>query len=136
MNYAPSTLAQKLRDLVAKKEKVYGGPTEESELLKQTARMIESGIRNPAPTTVWLYHEHNDASAYGEQILEPYASEEKGLQRLRERVETVYGVPFEELANLDEFKDDPDAMIGPNYVSVMGCKGCSFFVLEKKTVNP
>lgn len=40
MKYALSTISKKLREIAAKDEKFYGGPTEESEVMKQAAKVV------------------------------------------------------------------------------------------------
>lgn len=40
MEYALSTLSKKLRDIAAKDEKFYGGPTEQSEVMKQATKVV------------------------------------------------------------------------------------------------
>lgn len=82
---------------------------------------------------VYLYKEYFDEDAYGEEIVEVYAKKDEAIQRLRERVEEKYGVPFSEipealgLAMDDTFQDD--------YVSIGNGDGAvSFWFVEEKEV--
>lgn len=82
---------------------------------------------------VYVYHEHYDSNAYGEQLIRVFQSEEAGKQFLRERVEKVYGMTWDEVA--DNLIDDRDDTFEDNYVSISDGNGCAFFVLDRKEVE-
>ena len=135
MKYAISTLVRKLRELVQRDEKQFSGPTVESEIIQQAARIIEQGIRKPAPSIVYVYHEYNDEEAYGEQIINVFDNPESGLKFLRERVEKAYEMTLEELKTWDLL--DPDDTVKEDYVSIRNDGGdISFFILDQKVVQP
>lgn len=54
MKYALSTLAAKLREIAAKDEKFYSGPTEESEVMKQAAKVVSRCDKESKQNNVYV----------------------------------------------------------------------------------
>lgn len=82
---------------------------------------------------VYVYHEHYDSNAYGEQLIRVFQSEEAGKRFLRGRVERVYGMTWDAVA--DNLIDDRDDTFEDNYVSISDGNGCAFFILDCKEVE-
>lgn len=54
MKYALSTLAENLREIAAKDEKFYGGPTKESEVIKQAAKVVSRYDKESKQNAVYV----------------------------------------------------------------------------------
>ena len=135
MKYALKTLVRKLRELAQRDEKQFGGPTVESEIIRQAATMLAKTQRQPAPAEVFVYHEYNDEEAYSEQIIKVFDNPESGLKFLRERVEKAYEMTLEELKTWELLS--PDDTVKDDYVSIKNDGGdISFFILEQLVVQP
>lgn len=81
---------------------------------------------------VYVYKEHNDDNAYGEELIFVYASREDALARLAERFEASTGMTMKEY-NAEHPKDDPNT-VDPDYVCYDTGDGTLFLVVEEQTI--
>lgn len=86
----------------------------------------------PKTVKVYVYKEYNDDNAYGEELIEVYQSKDKAVARLRERVESAYKLPWDEIPREYGF-DDRDTF-EEDYVSIDDGQSCSFWIVEEKHV--
>ena len=87
----------------------------------------------PHPATVYVYKSFCDEYAYSEEVVEVYASKEAAMKRLKEDVESAYGLKWEEIP--EEIGLDEDDGFTPEYVSIYDGDGAtSFWVVEERTV--
>ena len=78
---------------------------------------------------VWVYHEYDDAYAYGEQLIKCFKADEEKVAEayLRKRVEEEYGCLWDDIP--EDIKEDP------HWVSFENGKGWNYFCLEKVNVE-
>ena len=74
---------------------------------------------------VYLYKEYTDDLSYGEEIIEVYETEDDAKARLKDRIETGYGVPFEDFPKKVCMKEGD--IFSDTYVSVSGVYSTSFW---------
>lgn len=85
---------------------------------------------------VYVYHEHFEGNAYGEQIIRVFQSEETGRKFLRERVEKVYATTWEDFLSEGTLCGDVGNAVTDDYVCIKyGDGNCAFFVLDSKEVE-
>lgn len=75
---------------------------------------------------VYVYHEYQDDQAYGSQLLQVFGDQKTGRKWLRERVEKVFNMPWDEVAKLVQ----EDDTFEPDYVSIGNSDNCQFFILD------
>lgn len=83
------------------------------------------------PAEVFVYHEHNDADAFGEMVTKVFSSMAAGKAYLKKRVEQVYETTWEEVTRMA----GDDDTVSPDYVSISNGNGCAFFTLKKISVE-
>ena len=80
---------------------------------------------------VYVYKEHHDEDAYGEEIIEVYAQEKDAKARLKERVEEEYNLSFAEIRKEIAGEDDT---VSDTYVSIHDGDGTVFWIVEEKEI--
>jgi hypothetical protein len=83
------------------------------------------------PAVVYVYHEHNDADAFGEMVTKVFSSMAAGKAYLKKRVEQVYKATWEEVTKMA----GEDDTVKPDYVSISNGNGCAFFTLTRASVD-
>ena len=83
------------------------------------------------PAVVYVYHEHNDADAFGEMVTKVFSSMAAGKAYLKNRVEQVYKTTWEEVTKMA----GEDDTVKPDYVSISNGNGCAFFTLTRVSVE-
>lgn len=83
------------------------------------------------PAEVVVYHEHNDADAFGEMVTKVFSSMAAGKAHLKKRVEQVYKTTWEEVTKMA----GEDDTVKPDYVSISNGNGCAFFTLTRASVD-
>lgn len=82
----------------------------------------------------YLYKEHCDKNAYGEEITELFADKEDAKSFLKERIEEAYDVSWDEIP--DELGLEEDDTFTPEYVSINNGDGTvSYWVIEEKELR-
>lgn len=83
------------------------------------------------PETVHIYLEYADDLPYGEQTVVPFADPEIAKAYLKQRVETVFQKPWDQIAIEDV---GPDDTFRPDYVSIDDGARCRFFSIKAHSV--
>ena len=96
------------------------------ELEMKEAEDSEDEDENDSDDVVWVYHEYIENEPYGNQKIKVFRKKEDGEKYLRERVETEYESPWEEI---------PEELKSPHWVSLYVGDDYIFFCLEKEKVN-
>lgn len=81
---------------------------------------------------LYVYHEYNDESAYGEQIIKLFENRQDALNHLRNRVETCLDIKLEDL---NKIASDSDT-VEQDYVSFDTSHGVNFFIVEEMASIP
>ena len=87
-------------------------------------------------TSNFVYREHNDADAYGDETLELYEERADAIAHLKSRVETKLGMPWEKAQGwiLDR---DPLNSCDEDYVSIGDFPdGVQYFIVTEEKVRP
>ncbi len=89
---------------------------------------------------IYIYKEFCDSEAYGEEIIKAFAEKEAALGHLRGRVETYYGVSWENIPDECGWEYDPhegystDNTFKNNYVSISDGNCTRFWVVEEQDI--
>lgn len=122
-----------------KKVKECSGSSDIEEAISSEAGwMEESGIyvqeveeAQPEPSN-YVYKEHNDSYAYGEEVVEIYKTEMLAQERLKKSVEDRFGVPFDEVPKAAGFTDSDT--FKKDYVSFYNGNATEFWIVTRQPV--
>lgn len=81
-------------------------------------------------TKVFVYHEHNDADAFGEMITKVFPSRKKAEEHLKSRVSAYFDRQVDNLMDLSDLFLEDD-MLSPDYVSYDAGNGVLFWTIEE-----
>lgn len=82
---------------------------------------------------VYVYKEYSEEYPYGEEIVEVYFSKEKAEEKLKARVETVFGCAWNDIPSHIDLQDDDT--FERDYVSVRVRDYPMYFVVEEHEVQ-
>ena len=88
---------------------------------------------SPHPATVYVYKSFRDENAYSEEVVEVYASKKAAMKRLKEDVESAYGLRWREIPEVVGLGENDQ--FTPEYVSIYdGYWSTSYWVVEERKV--
>ncbi len=115
---------------------LYCGAAGPSCSVGMTSKDVETtlALKEWERSRMYLYKEHNDGDAYGNEIVLVFNSKNDAINHLKKQVRKNYSIPddvtFEEIPEKCIELDDDDTFTD-EYVSIYGPKGISFYVVEE-----
>lgn len=86
--------------------------------------------KKPEPEIVYVYREGDDDNSYGEEMVEIFSKEKDAKNLLKDRVEKVFGLPFDECETV-VMTGDPMNAFSDTFVN----EGTSYWIVEARPVN-